>query len=255
MSKRKPTKREHIIPKFYLKGFSEDEKAWVVDFHLEKEPYRTTLNNILCISDFYNINTEDNIKDDTIEQIFSQVESDAKPIIDDIRNKMLLPQKQYKEKLATFLSSLYVRSPLQRQAQLETTESMIKRLFETNFLYKNTSKAGSFPDMDTARKFLSDSNIEACLPKETYIKMMLQLWSTINNVFNLMDWNIYIADPSKPQRFITGDFPFVIENKVNHKFERPEFLFANKYIKLYFPVSSLICLTLEYNFLVNSILS
>jgi len=252
MRKTKPVKREHTISEFYLKGFSEDGKAWVIDFHLDKEPYRTSLDNILCVSDFYNIATKDNPKDDTVEQKFSEVETDAKFVLDKIKNDMVLPQKQDKERLAVFLASLYVRSPLLRQVQLEMWESLIKGFMQRHVSFNNiyqgyASKVENPIDEAMAKKLFDECDIEGCIPREGYIKMMLELWPVIFAVFNYMTWSIYLADPSKPARFITGDFPFVIENKENREFEYPQFLFANKYIKLYFPLSSLACLTMEYN--------
>ncbi len=76
---------------------------------------------------------------------------------------------------------------------------------------------------------------------------MLHSWLTQTAIFNYMTWSIYWADSLKPERFITGDFPFVIENKENRKFEFPQYLFGNKYIRVFFPLSPLICLAMEYN--------
>ena len=137
MNKNKRTKRQHIIPRFYLENFSDKDKAWVIDFHLDKKPYRTTLDNILCISDFYTITTKDNPQDDIVEQKFSQVEGDAKLVLDEIINNMKLPQKQDKEKLAVFLASLYVRTPLLRQMQLEMYESFVKAIMQRHIFFKN----------------------------------------------------------------------------------------------------------------------
>ena len=97
--------------RFYLEHFSENGKAWVIDFHSDKMPYLTSIENILCVSDFYTVATKNNPKDTGIEQAFSRVEAEAKPVIDNIRNNMVLPQGQDKEKLAVFLASLLVRSP------------------------------------------------------------------------------------------------------------------------------------------------
>lgn len=252
MSKTTRTKRQHIIPRFYLKNFSEKEKAWVIDFHLNKKPYKTTLDNILCMSDFYTITTKDNPQDDIVEQKFSQVEGDAKPVLDKIINNMELPQKQDKEKLAVFLASLYVRTPLLRQMQLEMYESLIKCFMERHISSKDiyqeyVSKVENPIDEATAKRLWDERDIEGCISREGYIRMMLELWPTITAVFSHMTWSTHLADPLKPERFITGDFPFIIENKENRKFEFPQYLFANKYIKLYLPLSSLTCLTMEYD--------
>jgi hypothetical protein len=69
--------RQHIIPKMYLKRFADKEQAWVVDFHSDSEPYKTTLGNILCLKDFYTVATKLENKDYSIEKKFAEIESDA----------------------------------------------------------------------------------------------------------------------------------------------------------------------------------
>ena len=89
--------------------------------------------------------------------------------------------------------------------------------------------------------------VEGFIAKEGYVKMMLESWPKITEIFNYMTWSIFWADPLKPERFITGDFPFVIENKENSKFEFPQYLLANKYVRVFFPLSPFVCLAMEYN--------
>ena len=48
-------------------------------------------------------------------------------------------------------------------------------------------------------------------------------------------------------RFVTGDFPFVFEDKSDGVFKWPTYGLLDKRVRIYFPVSSLVCITLEYN--------
>ena len=76
--------RQHIIPKMYLKRFADKEQAWVVDFHSDSEPYKTTLGNILCLKDFYTVGTKLENKDYSIEKKFAEIESDADHVWQDV---------------------------------------------------------------------------------------------------------------------------------------------------------------------------
>jgi hypothetical protein len=55
MPEQNPPKRQHVIPECYLKRFTEQEEAWVIDTESDSKPYRTGLDNILCVKDFYTV--------------------------------------------------------------------------------------------------------------------------------------------------------------------------------------------------------
>jgi hypothetical protein len=136
--------------------------------------------------------------------------------------------------------------------KLELHESITKNLLQNRTfskrIYQRYAKQTENPlDEATCKKILEESIVEWFIPKEEYVRTMIESWPTITAMFNNMTWSIYWADPLKPERFITGDFPFVIENKENGKFEFPQYLFGDKYIRVFFPLSSLTCLTMEYN--------
>lgn len=245
--------RQHIIPKMYLKRFADKEQAWVVDFHSNSEPYKTTLGNILCLKDFYTVATELENKDYSIEKKFAEIESDADHVINSILNKMKLPKGEEKQKLAVLIASLYVRGPRCRQIIKETLDSFVKNFSRRDSIFKASyeqyrSKVENPIDEQTAKEALEKYGVQTGIPNEFYIQHILSLWCLLSELFAQLRWTLYWADPlGSEARFVTGDFPFAVENKQNGSFEYPELLFANRFIRIWFPVSSLVCLTMEYN--------
>lgn len=254
---KKRAKRQHIITQWYIEKFAKEGKVWVIDFHTDRPPYRTGTINTICISDFYTANTKTNEHDDIIEHIFSSVESEVKPIVDRLLTKMVIPLGKEKEKLAGFLSCLYLRGPRFRQMYLEFYESYHKhiQMFEfsneekfNNFFQKHIKKhPGTKLTKELARKALDDIMVEGYISRETYIKALLRELRIVETLFRKMSFKILWADPSNKQRFVTGDFPFVFQDKSNMKYGMPiNGGLLNKYARIYVPISPLVCLMLEH---------
>ena len=66
--KQKPPKRQHVIPKCYLKRFAEQDMAWVIDTESDSKPHKTGLDNMLCIKDFYTTDGPEKEKSYAVEQ-------------------------------------------------------------------------------------------------------------------------------------------------------------------------------------------
>ena len=249
--------RQHIIPKCYLKRFAEQDKAWVIDSESDSKPYKTSLDNMLCLNDFYTTNGLDDEKSYAVEQWLSKGETLAEPIISQLLDQMKIPKDNNKMDLAGFLATLYLRGPWYRRLQLELYESSVKWFSNFHFsndknfeeLYsKYVSKRGlNAIGKQKARKVLKEANIEGNIATEGYISQMLYSLPTIAAIFNNMDITVFWGNPSDKMRFVTGDFPFVFEDKSNGVFTWPTYGLMDKRIRIYFPISSLVCITLEYN--------
>ncbi|MCJ7675339.1 MAG: DUF4238 domain-containing protein [Sedimentisphaerales bacterium] len=255
--KKKRSKRQHIISRLYLKNFSVDEKVWVIDFHSDREPYITNVTNVLCVSDFFTVRTKENPKDDIFEKNFSRIETEVKPILDNLLEKMVIPEGKDKEKLAGYLACLFLMGPRTRQVQLELYESAanwFSKFYlskEDNFdkLYKEhkAKHPESKITEELARKITNSMYVEVNIPREEYIKNFFAALAIIEPLFNKMVLKILWADPLLRQRFVTGDFPFVIYDKSNNQYGMPKnWGLFNKNVEIFIPISPLVCFLLEF---------
>lgn len=257
-STKKRVKRQHVaLPKFCLRYFAVDEKVWVVDFHLDVAPYCTNIINALCISDFYTVATEENERDDRLEINFSRVEGEAKPILDRLLKEMVIPEGGDKEKLAGFLACLWLRGPRERQLQLEFYESTAKHV--DRFYWSDPARFDEFwrqfkaknPDStitkELARKRADERIVEGFLTPEAYVQRFLRALPTQERLFRNMSFSVLWADPLSMPRFITGDFPFVVEDKCSGECGIPtNGGLLNRNVIIYVPVTPLVCLVLEH---------
>ena len=246
-------KRQHVIPKCYLKRFTEQGRAWVIDTESDSCPYRTSLDNMLCVKDFYTTEGTNY----TVEHWLSKGETKAEKVLSSLLDQMRIPEDKDKMDLAVFLATLYLRGPWYRRLQLELYEGSVKWFSDYYFSDENrfdkiysdyVSKHGpNAIDKQLARKVLKEAKIEGNIATEGYIGQMLYSLPRIAAIFSNMDITVWWGNVSNRMRFLTGDFPFVFEDKSNGIFAWPTYGLMDKRIRIYFPVSSLVCITLEYD--------
>ncbi len=253
----KPPKRQHVIPECYLKRFAEQNKAWVTDLESDSKPYKTGIDNILCVKDFYTIDSPKEEKSYAVEQWLSKGETKAEPFLSQLLDQMKIPEGNDKTDLSVFLATLYLRGPWYRRLQLELYESSIKWFSNVYFsndenfenLYNHyVSKHGpNAIDKQLAKKVQKEAKVEGNIATEGYVASMLSSLPMIAAIFNNMDVTVWWGNVSDNMRFVTGDFPFVFEDKSTGSFTWPTYGLMDKRVRIYFPVSSLVCITLEYS--------
>jgi hypothetical protein len=170
---------------------------------------------------------------------------------------MKIPKNKDKMDFAVFLATLYLRGPWYRRLQLELFESSVKWFsdfyFSNNQHFENhykdhVSKHGlNSVDKETARKVLKEAKIEGNIATEGYIGSMLRSLPGFTAIFNNMNIMVWWGNALDKMRFITGDFPFVFEDKSSGIFTWPTYGLMDKRVRICFPVSSLVCITLEYD--------
>jgi hypothetical protein len=254
---RKRSRRHHIVPQFYLQHFARGGRVWVIDFQSDIAPYQTGAANALCIKDFYTVSTQTEKEDDTIEQLLSRIESAAKPVVERLLSDMALPEGRDKENLAVFLATLFLRGPHARQVQLELYEGMVKLFSDHYFANEDVFEEEwerfrvMCPKVKLTREefqhFLDAIVVKGYMTRESYVELFVRTLPRQAALFNHMTLSVWWADPSSPARFVTGDFPFVFEDKSDRSFGIPlnGGLF-NKNVRIYVPLSPLTCLILEH---------
>lgn len=119
------TKKQHYVPRFLLKNFSDDqEAAWCLK-KSNLKVFKTNIRNICCKSYLYEtrwehpVSNKEFVLSNDIEKRFSEKEKDyadlLRRIIEICKNKenqnALIFTSSEKEKMASFVSNLFCRNP------------------------------------------------------------------------------------------------------------------------------------------------
>lgn len=129
--KNQVTRRNHILPMFYLKGFCRSHspgKIWVY-VKQDAHPYETVLKNACVEKDYYNNVSGVGAVDDSIETILAnQKENPANPILDKLRNKSYRISSDERQKFASYITSMIYRTPRHEEAVKRFLPGSVERL-------------------------------------------------------------------------------------------------------------------------------
>ena len=123
------TKRQHFVPRLYLKNFSTaDGKIRVFDSREDRE-YVSSLENVAVQTRFYDVTLEG--QDYSAEDWLAELESDASSILrlllDDPTTIMILTDEQ-ENTLARFIAALIIRTPFKQQEIKNVTDGVFAQI-------------------------------------------------------------------------------------------------------------------------------
>ena len=104
--KNKPPKAHHLLPRFYLKGFS--EKGNILIQELGGQAYQNSYNKAFVVNDFYKLADQDAYSESDFENHLAEVESKAAGALRKLRNKEAIVPEE-KAHIAEFLLAQWVR--------------------------------------------------------------------------------------------------------------------------------------------------
>lgn len=216
-------KKQHYIPQFYLKNFSQDgERVHIYDRAKGDKGemrYQTTI-QVAHENHFYTYQTKKGTKKN-LEALLGQFEGDAAAIIEKVhRERTLTPEE--KEKLALFVGFLYTRTPAfkhkSEEMHTKAGEKIARMMFRMTpkekirkTLKEKEGKDFSDEELDDLIDFGINpkrSKIGFKYPQGWWIKLMLDMGLEAAKIFYGMDWLFLFT--SQPYAFITSDNPFLL---------------------------------------------
>lgn len=245
MPDKNTTKKQHYVPKFYLKNFSnENSKLEIIDLDNERM-LKNYHYSAVCYSDFFYGNKtgiKDKLSQDIEDwlKIYEDIISDALPRI----IKKILNQQQINADdryiLSALMCQLYLRTPSMRTRLNKMQEDMFKHMAKINAdniletkTTNNTIKMDSKSKEDI-RKMIEDGSYSLKFNNANHIKFMIKNFGFgepgFTNLFFAHSWEIYIAKGKN--RFITTDNPLVEWWQPRKIIYGPSFLERNKYFSL-----------------------
>lgn len=216
-------KKQHYIPQFYLKNFSQDgERVYIYDKSKGEKGeirYQTTI-KVAHENHFYTYRTKKDQKGH-LEGIFGQFEGDAAAIIKKIHKERKITPEE-KGKLALFIAFLYTRVPsfkskteeMHTEMRKQMARKMIKMTPKESlkkFFKEKEDKDFSDKEIDDLVDFATNpkrSEIKFNYPNEYWIKIMLKMGMDIAPAFFGMNWLFLFT--KQPYAFITSDNPVLL---------------------------------------------
>ena len=123
------TKRQHFVPRLYLKPFTRnDGKIRVVDLQEERE-FVTSLMNVAVEKRFYDVTVEghDYSAEDWLAELESEASSVLRLLLDDPASIAGLTDKQ-ENALSRFIAALSIRTPFKRQELDDTLDGVFSQI-------------------------------------------------------------------------------------------------------------------------------
>jgi hypothetical protein len=145
------TKRQHTVPRFYLKRFCKNCKQLFVFDKSTRKSFRAQVENVALESYFYDIPEDlitkacpgQDINNQFIEKAFSNMESVVTPLFGEVianANKLHAISRDHRLMLAPYIIVQLLRTKLERDRILETNEKLMQAIADM-LVRKN------FPDL------------------------------------------------------------------------------------------------------------
>lgn len=217
------TKKQHFVPKFYLKRFA-DEKNFVEVLDLDKKellkPYPYSG---VCYEEFFyaaNTGEPDEISQN-FEKALKQIEDVIAPRLDSIIESIMNTRKIDDEELsilALFMSMLWVRGVYMRKQTEKMTVDVAKQIMaitashKENFpkwaekIMKENNVVASEEDIEDVRQAFMEKDYDLKFNNVPHLNMIKDL-NMYARMFFDKKWRFYIAGGNN--RFITSDTPTI----------------------------------------------
>lgn len=206
----KTKKRNHYLPRFYLKGFCDsNSRVWMYDKTNPMHPVDGAPGDMGLVKKLYHLENNENAKDE-IENYFEKtVETPASPAFKRLLNKEF-PNKTDKQKLSLFFGMLMVRTPvyidslrMQHSQELNTRAkagASNKNYFHS--VYKKIHPELDETAIEKDRDYILNNEISV-ENKDYTLATMVMLGLEIAPLLQKMKW--VLIETNKELPFITSD--------------------------------------------------
>lgn len=216
------TRMHHYLPISFLKRFTNSEGLLhVLDFQ-DHKLFKLKPEKVAKIHDFYAGETNDNPKDQGVEDLLAFFEAKAAPAFERIisENNIALDSDDWLY-ACNFIALLDRRLPISREGYKQAADWMMNVLAEAVFGTKDRLEAtlkrieadtGKKLDLDFegARRLIDEGCISADVPQNTQLRFMLESAMQLGPLIFRMTPHLLIAQDAE---FITGDCPLAKRNR------------------------------------------
>jgi hypothetical protein len=204
-------RRNHYIPKFYLKGFCDDKgRIWIYEKENPGNPIASSPNSTAVIKKLYHIENHTKGLDELENYFADSIEGPASRTFKGLLAKKI-PHNGDREQLALFFGTLMTRTPsyishLQQQQNNDLLKTIVATAEDKNNFneaYREVHKDLSDEEIERDRKFILDKEYSLTLHRDIILNMMLYLGAQCAIHLMKMKWALIETDEKNP--FILSD--------------------------------------------------
>ncbi|MFZ5366501.1 MAG: DUF4238 domain-containing protein [Patescibacteria group bacterium] len=213
--------KQHTMPNFYLKRFSDtNSMVWVYDREkkeLRKQPTKDTT----IERDFYTFHTKDGDKNLSIEiDLFAKsIEERANRVIEKLEKGTLPNLPEERRDLCEFVTTQYLRTTAFRRDVSYSYEQFSKIMLRMSFFNEERAQktienfernTGQKFDItpEEAMKFIKEDKYKIEVPKEYHLTFMLESFKEFYGIFFRLNW-VFVRS-ARNNLFLTSDNPFSV---------------------------------------------
>lgn len=209
------TRRQHVVPQFYLSGFSREGKAWASrkgERGAFGRPFTTDIKNLCSIRDYYEVKG-------THGQAGSFRRNDIESWLSSLENQLATPLRNVREARSTDSLQITVRN------SLYAMKILLANLIMRNPLVLNPPRQTSeqFSNALIAEGFITDEELEeldklGVTPRDVtefaILRMELQTKVEGSSMSDILSWldgtGVLVLRARVGSQFVTADVPFAI---------------------------------------------
>ena len=215
-------KRQHVLPRFYLEGFSKSGLLAVYDRHVDQVRLQTP-ENTGVIGHFYTVEDKEGRKRYEIEAMLADAENKASPVINRLAaGEDVAPNER--GDLATFLALAMFRTPDLVDSIKSTMGHLVKRVAETAFANVERATASlhewpGAPEFDseleleeqakTLVDFTRQGHYAVSIDHQYAVGTSLRLAFVVAPILAGRTWHVLHSN-AEAKSFITSDAPLVL---------------------------------------------
>lgn len=213
-------KRQHFLPKFYLEGFCADGMLAVYDRDSDKIRVQQPLNTAV-IGHFYTFKDSEGRNRFELEQMLSECEAKASPVIKKLAAKEQLSVEERKD-LSIFVALAVSRSPdIIESVKLlnsglidDIAKSMFSNAEQTKALMRDRSSASSSADeleieASAITKFIQHGHYKVTTNHSWAVGIAIDLAFEIAPLLEGRNW-LVVHRKSENKSFVTSDAPVIL---------------------------------------------
>jgi len=240
------TKRQHVVPRFYLRHFTQpDGQLWTHDC-VTGTVRRSTPEKTAYETNIYTPTGEDGVRIDLLEDTLATIESQAAGIYTELLDFKPLDAVA-KLDFAAFLATMFSRSPAQLRQFAQTMSQMVLwgSRHEMDREFREKEATGDVTAADRAvQEILHDNEVFTMNVDRRVGLLAFQQAQPLMQLMNQMTWSYEI---SEQQQLATSDNP-VFWVKGGRAADPPGYGFGlgNPYAVIPFPLSPGVILRLDW---------
>lgn len=213
-------KRQHFLPRFYLEGFARDDLVAVYDRETGEVRLQQPVNTGV-IGHFYTMEDEQGRKRFEIEQLLSEYESKAKPVIDLLASGHAVNADQRSD-LAIFVALGAMRTPDIVESLQQMNSGLVEKVMKTMYASVDQVLENLRRDEAYAGKTEAELELEARIMVDIAhqdgvvktnskwaVGMAIKMALEIAPILAGRDWLILHRD-HEAKSFVTTDVPVVL---------------------------------------------